>query len=294
MKFFRLLLVSFCLFVMGCSHLELKNVTPAVMPVNESGMYSLELKTQLRDGDVIRENFRPLVIIDGEEHLMRAKGRDHYAYDWKAGSETSISYFFNVCYSIRDEATGLRQISKRTDEYHLRISSRNVLGLSSERAKPGSKISVMGKGFSRDCQIYFNDQPVLTTFLSPQALSFRVPTIPSACKYRVDVVCGDEKTKAGEIWVDSGDISASPSTLTVSVGGRAHANLNFSSPAPDGDLPIEVTTNIPSALSMEDVVLRSGRRSLSFFVDGIEEASGKLFIKAPGFNPLTIYVHVLP
>ena len=62
--------------------------------------------------------------------------------------------------------------------------------------------------------------------------------------------------------------------------------------APEGGYPIDVKTNIPSSVIMDEAVVPEGRSSVSVALKGGAEGEGFLYIQGVGFDEVKIPVSV--
>lgn len=291
MYIFKKLFLSSVLLLSGCAHVAVKNTTPSIVPKNASGVYTISMTSLLRDGDM--DTVHPTVVIDGRPRTMQAAGHNRFIYDLAMPrGRTAIDYYFDIEYNV-PRKSGVRQCRARSATYQLQLANRFVLGLSSHRATPGASVGLMGQGLDPQDRVFVGDLEAKTIFRSPSELSFVVPTLPDHQCHEVVLLSGEERFSVGEIYIDAGVIRVAPTALDIPLNGRAHANLTFSAAA-DEDLEVMVTTDRPEAICMADVILKRGRRLLSFAVEGLEPASGTLFIGAPGFQSIALPFRVTP
>lgn len=285
MDIFKKLLLSSVLLLSGCAHVAVKNTTPSIVPKNASGVYTISMISQLRDGDM--DAVHPTVVIDGRPRTMQAISHNRFAYDFSMPrGRTAVDYYFDVSYSV-PRKSGIRQCRARSATYQLQLANRFVLGLGSHRATPGATVGLMGQGLDPQDRVFVGGLEAKTTFRSPSELTFVVPTLPAQQCHQVILIGGEERFEVGELYIDAGQIRVAPTALEIPLNGRAHASLTFSAAANE-DLEIGVTTDRPEGISMADLVLKQGRRIVSFAVDGLEIGSGTLYISAPGFRPITL------
>lgn len=285
--------LGFLVFLAGCTHLEVQNMTPSAIPVNASGVYRLSLKTDVYSGDVARDSVRPAVIIDGQSHAMELLGDCQFGYDYRMPrNRNSATYYFDVNYALQGDR-GLHHHSKKSEIYELQLANRYAMGLDSERATPGSTITILGRGFDEKDQVTVDGFTAQTHYLSSTTLQFVMPALPAKKSYPVRIAdSSGESIPAGNILLDGGRIRVTPSNIEITEDGSAEITLILSAPAPDSGLEIDVETDIPAALSMPRIFVRPGRTSATIAINGIHEARGHLYFSAPGFRDRTVNISV--
>ncbi|MDR2576832.1 MAG: IPT/TIG domain-containing protein [Puniceicoccales bacterium] len=288
----------FCIMALGllsaCSHVSVQNTTPRIMATNAAETYPLSMRFHVRSGDVDRETVRAKVIVDGKARGMRRSGFDAYIYEYAMPKDHSnISYYFDIDYVQRHE-TGNRPKSCKSNTFTLELSNRYVLGLDSTRGTPGTRITVIGRGFGKDDVVMVGSVPAETHFESATALQFFVPALPSGSGYLLTIANEDGSIPAGKFRIDSGSISAVPRNVDLHVGERVNIVLTASAAAPEHGLPVDITTDIPDAICVEDTSIPRGRCSINFMVEGVAPAEGTFFVNVEGFRTLAIPICVRP
>ena len=277
----------------GCSTVE--NTTPKSMPENPSRTYTLSMKVDLNDGDVSQESFKPYIVIDAQARPMDHKGGGVYVYDYVMPlGRNSAKYYFQFEYDINKIASGIpapRRL-KSSEVYEFTTESKYVVSLESARGNVGSKITLLGKGFTEDDKILVGGVEAKTDFISDSTLNFTVPPLESSKSYKVELAAADKKITIGDFRVDDAALAVSPSYLNLRSGETASLTFNIGFRAPAEGFVIDVKTNVPSSLIMGDVVVPAGKRSVTVPIKAGARGNGFIYINAFGFKeaavPLTV------
>ncbi len=284
------LVVAFSAFIFGgCSSVQ--NTTPETMPENPSRTYTLSMKVDLNDGSVSYDSFKPLIVIDGLIHPMKHIGDGNYTYDYiLPRGRNSAKYYFQFEYDINKIASGLpahRQL-KSSEVYEFRTQSKFVVNMESNRGNVGSKITLLGKGFSEDDIVLVGGVEAKTDFISDSTLNFTIPALESSKVYSVELATKDGKIKVGDFRIDDAIMMVSPNVLNLSSGQVAELTFNIGFRAPEEGYVIDIKTNIPSSLIMDNVVVPAGKRSVTVPVKAGARGSGFIFVNGFGFKEVAI------
>ncbi|MDR2677349.1 MAG: IPT/TIG domain-containing protein [Puniceicoccales bacterium] len=277
----------------GCAHVHIKNTTPEVLPVNASGVYSLAMDFSVLSSGVNERSIVARVCVDGRMLPMKRVSRGHYIYEYRMPADrTSVPYFFEVNYSRQTDG-GLQHICEKSPTHQLSLSDHYALGMDTQRGTPGTVVTVIGRGFREGDTIYVDEQAMETKLVSPTALRFRIPPLAADRHYTVELANANETLPVGKILIDRGIIRTSPRALEIPKGKSAELVISLSSQAPGEGVEIDVTTDIPDAVFVPDVIVRGGKNSTTAIIEGAEPARGTLFLRADGFMetavPVVIY-----
>jgi hypothetical protein len=81
--------------------------------------------------------------------------------------------------------------------------------------------------------------------------------------------------------------------LEIPKGKSVELVISLSSQAPGEGIEIDVTTDIPDAVFVPDVMVRGGKSATTATIEGAESARGTPFLRANGFTetavPVVIY-----
>jgi hypothetical protein len=278
----------------ACAHLEVRNTTARTMPANASEAYPLTMHVNVRSGEVERETICAKVVVDGKVRRMRKDGAQDFRYEYVMPlGQGSASYYFDVDYIQRNDR-GARHQNIRTRLYELELCNRYVLGVDSTRGTPGTRITVIGRGFTKNDVVHVGELAAETSFESPTSLHFFVPILPADAAYELSVVDETGAIPAGKLRVDGGTMTTTPRIVALKVGERMKLGLALSLPAPDFGLDVDITTDVPDAISADEVRIQGGRSGAAVQLEGLEPAQGTLYISIDGFQTLAVPLAVTP
>ncbi len=180
---------------------------------------------------------------------------------------------------------------------------RYVLALEVNRGPVGARVSVLGRGFTPQDLIYFDNTPTRTVFESPNALSFFVPALDANRNYAVTLGSTAGNSPVGTFRIDGSNLSVSPSSLTLRTGEKQHhlllLLLHSTFTAPNASSRslwlalLDITTDVPPrAPIMPEVVVPQGQTSVTVTVEPGKPGTGSLFLKGYGSGEVTIPVTV--
>lgn len=282
-------------FLTGCETLTLTNLTPGSLPENPSRIYTITMRvTPTRSAAATPQNITPFIIIDGKNYQMvKSKlGENIFEYDYQLpANRTDMAYYFLVKYEI--EVNG-RLEPRETYSELTRASTVNryVLSLEVNRGPVGARISVLGRGFSPQDVLYFDNVPTRTVYESPNSLSFYVPALEAGRNYQIMLGSASGNSPVGTFRIDASSLSVIPSALTLRPGETQVLTFTVANPAPAGGLLLDVTTDVPECVIMPEVVVPAGQTTLTVNVQGGKPGTGSLFLKGYGAGEVTIPVTV--
>lgn len=282
------------LFLSGCDSVVLTNLTPASLPENPSQIYTITLRVTPKISTIVPGSTKATIVIDGQNYTMNksslADGLYEFDYQLPAGRE-ELAYYFLVNYE-----TETNNVRSPRDAYteltHAHIVHRYVLALEVNRGPVGARVSVLGRGFTPQDIIYFDNTPTRTVYESPNALSFFVPALDVSRNYRVMLGSTAGNSPVGTFRIDGSNLSVSPSALTMRTGERQQLTFNVPNAAPPGGLLLDITTDIPESVIMPEVVVPAGQNTVTVTVESGKPGTGSLFLKGYGAGELTIPVSV--
>jgi len=278
----------------GCEAIKITNLTPTSYPENPSRIYTITLRVDLDDKDIVHGSVEPRLIIDGQNYLMAksATGPGLYEYDYHLpNGRTALAYYFIVKYEIGFiERTEPREVYSELTRVN--IASRYVLSLETNRGPVGARISLLGRGFTPQDAIYFDSQPIRTQYDSSASLSFYVPPLSSGRNYTVTLGGSNGQTSVGTFRIDSSSLSVSPQSLILRTGQSQNLTFSIANPAPAGGLLLDVTTDVPESVIMPEVVVPAGQTTVTVTVQGGHPGSGNLYLQGFGTGEVTVPVSV--
>ncbi|MFH1498265.1 MAG: IPT/TIG domain-containing protein [Verrucomicrobiota bacterium] len=283
-----------CLLVLAGCNLTVTNLTPSSLPANPSRIYTLTTRVNPKGTTIIKESVRASIVIDGRTHAMSksALGSDIYEFDYQlpAGRD-EIAYYFLVNYNVENNGV-VAPREEYTKVIHSKIVGRYVFSLETNRGPVGARISIVGRGFTKDDVVSFDGTPVRTEFESSNAIAFYVPSVTTGANYGVTLSGPAGTSPVGTFRVDASELSVSPSSLDLVSGSDADLTFTLSSPAAEGGQLLDVTTDIPDSVIMPEVVVPAGETSVTVSVKGGVAGSGNLFLKGYGSGEVVIPVTV--
>ncbi|MDR1595439.1 MAG: IPT/TIG domain-containing protein [Puniceicoccales bacterium] len=297
MKVERILAIVFslacCCSVFGCNSI-IRNDTPEKIPQNSSEIYTMAMTVVPNGRDIAIDENSARIVIDGEVHNMNKSGTWEYTYDYKRPPKKHrASYYYEVDYvekSRRNERSKL----DRSCLYDLTIANRYVIGFESGRGIPGSLCTLIGRGFEDGDYIEIGNIKCQTTFISPNSLSFTVPMMETRGKYHARLVSDNGDIGLGVFTVDPMMLYASLPKIELSSGEKQALSVSIDFDAPEGGILIDVTTNVPESIVMDDILIPAGANSAVVMVQGATSGSAMLYLTANGFDELKIPVKVVP
>ena len=298
-KKFISLISALAVFVLtGCS--SLTNLTPDRVPENSSGVYTLTMSAYINDGSVVKDTIEPFIVIDGETIPMTAvkdMNKDRiYEYDYTLPKgRKSAKYYFLLKYKVENNVsdTNKNREIKSPTVYKLEPVSRYIVNMQNERGPVGSSVTVLGRGFDKEDKIRIGGVIADTEYLSRSTINFIVPPLEAGKTYDVELI-----GEGGEVWigsfrVDTAKMAISPETIKMPSGDFVTMIFNIGFNAPKGGYPIDIKTNIPSSVIMEEVVVPEGQNSVSVMLKGAVAGKGSLYVNGLGFNEKVIPVEIV-
>ncbi|MBK8856598.1 MAG: cell surface protein [Opitutaceae bacterium] len=279
----------------GCETVTLTNLTPGSLPENPSSIYTITLRvTPTRSAAATPQNITPFIVIDGRNYQMARSrlGENIFEYDYQLpAGRTEMAYYFLVKYQL--EINGRLEPRESYSELTRATTvNRYVLSLEVNRGPVGARISVLGRGFSPQDVIYFDNIPTRTVYESPNSLSFYVPALDASRNYQIMLGSSSGNSPVGTFRIDASSLSVIPSALTLRSGETQVLTFTVANPAPAGGLLLDVTTDVPECVIMPEVVVPAGQTTLTVNVQGGKPGSGSLFLKGYGAGEVTIPVTV--
>ena len=269
------------LLLTGCS-LMITNLTPDTVPANPSQIYTITARFEPKGGSIAPDSIHPRIIIDGQSYNMTkaAAGTDLWEFEYQlpVGRPTA-RYYFIVDYAIRSAGSDSPQ--EMTSELQtMNIAGRYLLRPEASRAPVGSRVSMLGAGFTPSDLVYFDNTPTRTVFESPSSLSFFVPNVDTGRSYAIRVAGGGEDLSAGAFRVDAISFQVSPSALTLRTGEQQAITFTIPNPAPAGGMLVDVTTDAPESVVMPEIIIAAGASSITVPIQGGKPGTGSLFFKS--------------
>jgi hypothetical protein len=270
------------------------NLTPRDIPENPSSIYTFSVDANIKSKTLIEESLSATIVVNGETHSMVPSGIGNkiWNYDFKMPPNmTEVGYYFIIDYDYNYEnAVHHRELT--SDLYHAQLINRYVIQLETHRAPVGSRVAIVGRGFSSYDVLLFGGREIPTDFASSNALSFIVPSLPAGASYDVTLRTGEGDLRVSKFRIDEGEISALLENAYLSKGERTFMLFKINFEAPQGGLYVDVTTDIPDSVIMPEVIIPEGASSVSIPLEGGQPGQGTIFVEVPGFNLLKVSISV--
>jgi len=278
----------------GCATMSLSNLTPTSLPENPSGLYTFTLRVTPKSVDVVPDSISPHIVVAGASHDMVKDPAIPGIYEYDAQippGTTDFGYYFLVGYQVEGNGV-VADKQAYTPLEHASVVARYVLSLEVNRGPVGSRIGILGRGFTPTDRVAFDGVPVRTVYESPTSLGFFVPAMNPGKTYRVSVSGSAGNSEVGTFRIDAGSLQVDPAALTLAPGQRQMLTFSIGQPAGAGGLLLDVTTDVPESVIMPEVIVPEGQTSVSIPVVGGKPGTGSLFLKGYGSGELSIPVTV--
>ena len=265
----------------GCNF-TITNLTPDTVPQNPSQIYTITASFHPESNRIDRPSIQPRIVIDGQSYKM-TKGSvagDIWEFDYQIPvGRTAASYYF-ICNYTLDGGDRASSNEVYSDLQTMKIVGRYVLRPEATRAPVGSRVSVLGAGFTPTDVVYFDQTPTRTVFESPSSISFFVPNVEPGRNYKLSVSGPGLTLDVGTFRVDAISFQVSPSVIIMRSGEQQAITFTIPTAAPAGGLVIDVTTDIPQSVVMPEVMVPAGQTSVTLPVQGGKPGLGSLFFKS--------------
>lgn len=288
-----IILAPIALFFAGCD-LKLVDLTPSTLKANPSRTYAVTAQVSVKNNAVVEGSVKPEIIIDGKAHAMtRVPGSDslfEYDYTMPPGRDKA-AYYLLVRYQ-RKTATTVVSKEIPTEVKTINVENRYSVELEVNRAPVGTRIAILGRGFTSDDKVLVGGTPAVTQAESSTSLAFYVPSLPEGRNYNVSVLGLNGELSAGSLRIDASSIRVTPNSLSLRKGQRGILAFSIPNEAPPGGLAVTVTTDVPDSVIMPVVIIPAGQRSTSIRVEGGVPGSGNLYVELGGYSDVVIPITV--
>ena len=267
----------------GCSSIRITNLTPDTVPANPSQIYTITASVHNENTNLVTDSTRVRIVIDGQSYPMTKSivGSDIWEFDYQLpAGRTNASYYFLVNYQLHSSNGDVGAEAQSEMLQTMNIAGRYILRPEANRAPVGSRVSVLGAGFTPGDVVFFDLTPTRTVFESPSSLSFFVPPVEPGKSYRLRLAGGGNELQVGSFRVDALSFTVSPSTLVLRTGEQQALTFTIPQPAPAGGMLIDVTTDVPQSIVMPEVIVAAGQTSVTVPVQGGKPGNGSLFFKS--------------
>lgn len=277
----------------GCN-LTITNLTPDTVPANPSQIYTITAAFHPNSSQIDTSSIAPRIVIDGNVYKMAksAAGADLWEFEYQLPvGRASANYYF-ICEYLAKNNTGGVPSEMTSELQSMKVAGRYVIRSEATRAPVGSRVSVLGAGFTTADIVYFDSSPARTVYESPSALSFFVPAVAPSQTYKLSILNGlAGNLDVGTFRVDAISFQVSPSALVLRQGEQQALTFTIPSPAPAGGMLIDVRTDVPESVIMPEVMVPANATSVTIPVQGGKPGNGSLFFtSSAGESSVTITV----
>jgi len=288
------LLAGLGLLVLTGCRITITNLTPDLMRENPSQLYTISTRVKVTSNSVDRSSLQVSAVIDGQDRAMHrsSQANDVWEYDYPlpAGRDKA-SYYILVRYRFNSSAP-YDHHEAYTQLQQLRVDRRYALPLEINRGPVGARVNVLGGGFTPQDVVYLASVPARTVFESASSLSFFVPAVEPGHDYSLVVSGGGSPINAGSFRADPTGVTVNPASLNLRTGEQRALVFTIPTPAPQGGLLLDLTTDVPESVIMPEVVVPEGATTVTVTVQAGKPGAGALYLKGFGPGEITIPVAV--
>jgi len=277
----------------GCRS-TIVNMTSDTIAENPSSIYTITARVKPNPTELVKGTLKVQIVIDGQIHPMDVSplGDGLYEYDYRMpAGRTEATYYLLVNYAA-ERGQLVYPVEEYTELRTIKLTNRYVYTLEAVRGPIGARIAIVGRGFTPQDVVYLDNVPARTVFESPNAVSFSVPAVPAGRAYAVSLNSGTTSQQVGSFRVDGLSLDYSPRSISLTTGGRATITFSLGTPAPEGGLLIDVSTDIPKSVIMPEVIVPAGSTTATITVQGGQPGTGSLFVTGLGSGETAIPVSV--
>ena len=280
-RIFPAIAAALMLLVLTGCNLTITNLTPDTVRQNPSQIYTITASFR-PTSRIQSDSIQPRIVIDGQSYKMSktAVNGDVWEFDYQLpAGRLGASYYFICDYKVEGQTSDLPQ-QVYSDLQTMAITGRYVIPSETTRAPVGSRVSVLGAGFTTQDIVYFDQTPTRTVYESPSSLSFFVPAVAAGHNYKLSVIGSGANLDVGTFRVDGISFQVFPSSVVLRPGEQQALTFTIPNPAPSGGMLIEVTTDVPASVVMPEVMVAAGQSSVTVPIQGGQPGSGSLFFKS--------------
>ncbi|NBD37588.1 MAG: cell surface protein [Verrucomicrobia bacterium] len=293
-----LFLVPIVLLLSAC-RTTFQDYTPERIPQNPSGIYTFSFTADLPNTNIVEGTPEAYIVINNERHQMeKVPGQDlSFSYDYKMPpGVTEARYYYELTYDYGSAGQVESSTKYSTHEagriYTARLINRYPIQLVNDRGPAGSRIPIVGNGFTNQDVVVVGGVETATTVHSSNSLEFTVPALPAGQAYPVVLRTGSGDLKAGTFRVDEAAFRVQPPQISLQRGETDLLIVEVDNPAPAGGLYVEAQTDVPESVIIPEIIVPAGARSVNVNVTGGEPGEGILILSIPGYAPLEVPVTV--
>ncbi len=262
-----------------------------------SNIYTVRVRipdSKRQESVALPGTYKVEIAIDGAYRPMTKSPSQESVYEYNyaiPANRNTAKFYTNVSFSYH--AMGVEKLKEiQSGLYQLSLVNRCIYGLECNRGRVGSDTTILGRGLSSEDQVFVGDVRAEVKSLTPNIITFVVPSLLPGKSYPVKVVKNNYETDVGQFLVDIAKISVDQDRITLNPGEKCRLTFKIDFPAGKGGLFISVKTNVPDSVIMPEVVIPEGQTSATISVEGGAQGSGKLFVSATGFEESSIAITV--
>jgi len=293
-----LFLIATLILLGGCST-AFQDFTPERIPENPSGIYTFSFSAEIPKGNRIEGSERAEITINNTSYPMVRSTTDKlsFSYDYKMPPGIKEARYYYTIFWDYNSARGVQTASRYSTQeeekvYHARLINRYPIQLVNDRGPAGSRIPIVGNGFSSQDVVTVGGVEATTTIHSANSIEFTVPALPAGKAYRIVVQTGGGDLPAGNFRVDEAAMRVQPQSIVIDSGDMDFLIIETDNPAPLGGLYVDAQTDIPDSIILPEIVIPEGARSVNVNLTGGTPGSGILVLTVQGFAPIEIPVTV--
>jgi hypothetical protein len=290
----KILFLAIAIFLGGCAEENICDMTPNIMPQNQSNIYTITMGMRGTDGGILQKTIRPYVVINGEKREMKKHpdGNNIFVYDHQFYDIGTIPYYFEVVYEIhRNES--IREKIAKSELHSLTITNKYIFALDANRGPVGAKVNVVGCGLGKNDKVRMGRHIIPSNWLSAGAIEFTVPPIDCDREYEVFLLSNRKELFAGTFFIDASVLHCSSDYIRLNNGESQRLVFMLDQAAPEGGIVVDVTTDIPESIIMPEIRFMPGERTVSVNAKGSDQSGkGTLYVNAKGFASLEIPMEI--
>lgn len=278
----------------GCSSTKITNMTPSLVTQNDSNKYTATIRVSGYDGDISKKSLHPYIVINSEKHPMEKHpdGNNVFMYDCEIDGIGKVPFYIELIYEKLGNKNSVKKRMIKSNLFNFNISDKLVFAMDSYRGPVGTTVKLMGKGFDKTDKVCIGSTIIPVNVLSSNEIEFEIPSIPLNRNYDVILLSGSKEFLTGKFYIDESTITCTTDYIRLLKGESQIIAFIIDHPASAQGVELQVTTDIPDSIFMDEVVIPYGESSVSATITGDEIGSGILSISAPGFNSIEIPIEV--
>ena len=274
----------------------ISNITAPDLASNPSQIYTISARIIPTLTNAIPESTSAQIVIDGHTFDMKKSpvGKGIFEFDYQLPvPKSELKYYFIAHYQV--DTKGIA--SPRTEYSEVqssKIVNRYITSLDAYRGYVGSKINILGRGFSAGDIVTLDGVQARTEFISPNSISFYVPALDPNRSYKIEVINDnpDSGIQGDSFYIDAMQVAISPNVIDIASGESQLMTFSIPTPASHGGLLLDVTTDVPDSIILPVVAIEPGRTSVQVYLSGGVPGKGHIYLKGYGDNEIAIPVTI--